>query len=179
MKNFPIEHDGKTYWISRSVAVGCYIYARRGGRTYVLANKRGPGLPNNVGKWNVPMGFLDFDETFAEAACREVFEETGLVIKPEDLNLRVIDSRPDDKNQVVLVRYSATLDKDPREYKLTNKNAEPGEVEAVKWIDINKLAKYDWVSERHMNRIYDYATLEQLRVNLLPYVSNLHAPSIY
>ena len=82
MKNFPFEHDGKTYWYSRSVACTMYlfVYERSTHRWYILVAKRGPGCPNNVGKWNCPGGFLDFDETAAACAVRECYEETGVSI---------------------------------------------------------------------------------------------------
>jgi len=32
------------------------------------------------GKWCLPCGFIEHNESFVEAACREVFEETGLSI---------------------------------------------------------------------------------------------------
>ena len=27
MNNFPITHEGNTYWISRSMAVACFVFA--------------------------------------------------------------------------------------------------------------------------------------------------------
>ena len=35
--------------------------------------------------WGLPKGSLENDETFQEGAIREVFEETGIVLKPEML----------------------------------------------------------------------------------------------
>ena len=83
MKNFPFEHNGKTYWYSRSVACSMYvfIYDKSSKKWYVLISKRGSGCPSNIGKWNVPGGYLDFNETLEHAAVRECFEETGVRIK--------------------------------------------------------------------------------------------------
>ena len=39
------------------------------------------------GTWTMPGGKLDFQESFEAGACRETLEETGLKIKPEDLQL--------------------------------------------------------------------------------------------
>ena len=39
----------------------------------------------SYGKWNLPGGHLDKGETFAQAAIREAFEETGLVITLKSL----------------------------------------------------------------------------------------------
>ena len=37
------------------------------------------------GKWDLPGGFIDPEETAEEAACREIKEELGLSIQPSDL----------------------------------------------------------------------------------------------
>ena len=76
MNNFPITQDGKTYWISRSMAVSCFVFAPINGEWHVLANQRGTGTPDYQGYWNVPCGYLDFDETTKHGALREVFDAT-------------------------------------------------------------------------------------------------------
>ena len=40
------------------------------------------GIEPGYGSWAQPGGFLEVDETVAEAAVRETFEETGLVVEP-------------------------------------------------------------------------------------------------
>ena len=45
---------------------------------YLLIEKRGPGCPDEIGKWANPTGYLDWDETLKEALAREVWEEIGL-----------------------------------------------------------------------------------------------------
>ena len=80
MNNFPITHEGKTYWVSRSMAVACFVFANINNEWRVLANQRGTGAADFNGLWNVPCGYLDFDETTKEAAMREVYEETGVKI---------------------------------------------------------------------------------------------------
>lgn len=37
------------------------------------------------GKWDLPGGFIDPNETAEEAACREIKEELGMNLKPSDL----------------------------------------------------------------------------------------------
>ena len=44
------------------------------------------------GKWAVPMGFLECGETLQEGACREIAEETGLVIDPAQLRLHALST---------------------------------------------------------------------------------------
>lgn len=48
-----------------------------------------------AGCWALPAGFLELGETLAEAACREVLEETRLRVSPEDLTLYGVLSLPD------------------------------------------------------------------------------------
>ena len=84
MKNFSIIDDrtGREYWISRSVAVVGFIYGYdEDEKEYILAVQRGTGTPDPefVGKWCLPCGYLDYDETLEEALQREVFEETGVL----------------------------------------------------------------------------------------------------
>lgn len=44
-----------------------------------------PTGAKQFGGWSLPKGLKDSHETAAEAACREVFEETGVRITPDSL----------------------------------------------------------------------------------------------
>ena len=43
------------------------------------------GIEPGMGEWAQPGGFLEIDETVAEAAIRETLEETGLLVEPGEL----------------------------------------------------------------------------------------------
>ncbi len=43
------------------------------------------GIEPGRGSWAQPGGFLEIDETVAEAAARETLEETGLVVEPGEI----------------------------------------------------------------------------------------------
>jgi len=43
------------------------------------------GIEPGYGSWAQPGGFLEVDETVAEAAVRETLEETGLVVEPGEI----------------------------------------------------------------------------------------------
>jgi 8-oxo-dGTP diphosphatase len=78
--------NGKEYWMSRSVTVLGIPFFVVGKpfkeafmkNTYVPLGLRGVALPDEVGKWGLPGGYLDYDETVGEALLREVWEELGL-----------------------------------------------------------------------------------------------------
>lgn len=165
MKNFPIEYDGKTYWISRAVAVVGYIFTFDNGKLLVLANKRGKGTPNYQGYWNCPCGYLEFDETTREACVREIAEETNLTVSPKSLMLDSIQDDPtEDSNQNVTFRY---WDFNAWYSALTiyAKGAEPDEVEDVEWIPVEELDNYQFAfnQEKTIKRI--------VREHLLDYIN--------
>lgn len=157
MKNFPVKVDGKEYWISRSVAVAVSIYTFIDGKLCILANKRGTGLPNHAGQWNVISGYIDYDETLEQACYREVFEETGLNIKGLELRRMDIEDSPLREGQVILFRYIGFYYDKETKVTLTNKYSEPNEVEEIKFIPIKDLKKYEWTSKNHMEKIKEYA----------------------
>lgn len=72
--------DGRTIWLSRSVAVVSQVIIRHlpTNRYRTVIIKRGPASLGSIGEWCFPCGYLDYDETTFEAAMRETFEETGI-----------------------------------------------------------------------------------------------------
>ena len=148
MKNFPVEHEGKTYWISRAVAVVGYIFTFDNGKLLVLANKRGKGTPNYQGYWNCPCGYLDFDETTREACVREIAEETNLTVNPKSLMLDSIQDDPtEDSNQNITFRYW-DFSLWYKALTIYAKGAEPDEVEDVEWIPVEELDNYQFAFEQ-------------------------------
>ena len=91
-----------TDWKSRSVAVAVFIECEG---KFIL-EKRGPGCPDNIGKWCCPCGYLNWDETLDDAAKREVYEEIGVHI--DDLTVVGINSYPNER-QNVTVRFKAEV----------------------------------------------------------------------
>ena len=144
MKNFPIKTEsGETYCISRSCAVAVFIFLRKDQELYILANKRGSGTPDFQGYWNCPCGYIDFDETGAEAACREVFEETGYVINPVYLMLHAVETDPKAYKQNITLRYTVILT--PEKIKQqTRSGGEVNEVDDIQWINVKDLNQYQW-----------------------------------
>lgn len=79
--------DGRTFWISRSVAVIVHFVVQTKTGLKVMTVRRGPKSHNYHDHWCLPCGFLDWDESAEEACMREFYEETGI-----DLNEAVKDS---------------------------------------------------------------------------------------
>lgn len=170
MKNFPIKYNGKIYWISRAVAVVGYIFTSKDGHLCVLANKRGKGCPNYQGYWNVPCGYLDFDETTKEACIREIYEETNLEVKESYLHFFSVEDNPTkDDNQNVCFRYWS-YDVNYGTQQIFAKGAEEDEVEEVKWIPIEELDNYDFAfnqKETLISIVQTYLTDELARQALV------------
>lgn len=161
MKNFPIidKNTGREYWISRSVAVVAFVYCYdENEREYILAEQRGPGTPDPEfrGCWCLPCGYVDFDETIEEAASREVFEETGVIIDSNDWDILSINSDPEsDKRQNITVRLETVVDNEIERIKLTSKYSELNEISDLKWILANDIDNYKWAFN-HEELIKEY-----------------------
>lgn len=152
MKNFPIidKETGREYWISRSVAVVVFLFAKDiHGETYILAEQRGIGTPDPeyIGKYCVPCGYLDYDETIIQAAQRELMEETGLTIPTSDFKLISINDLPkSDKRQNITFRYVVNSNTPVEDLcKLfTTKNSEENEVSSIEFIQLSNINNYEW-----------------------------------
>ena len=79
------------------VTVDVVALTERDGALHVLVVRR--GNPPFEGQWALPGGYLEVDEDLAPAAARELHEETGICLHPDEL--------------VQLAAYGA-VDRDPR-----------------------------------------------------------------
>lgn len=144
--------DGKEIWVSRSVAINVIIMIKHNDDNYILIGKRGRGTPDYVGKWNIPSGYLDWDENGKEACYREVWEECGLDLKKliddnyHPFNINDMDNPwyvqtdPSSDKQNVSLRYGYIFQRDFEELpKLTSVHSEENEVEDLEWFKINSL----------------------------------------
>ena len=139
MKNFPVNVDGKEYWISRALAVVVMAVKRVGEDFFVLVEKRGKGAADNIGSLCMPCGYLDFDETLKEACSRELKEETGLVVDPARFKMLSINSDPKENRQNVSVRYYCLVQEHENFNKELAVGGEKDEVDGVYWINVAKL----------------------------------------
>jgi ADP-ribose pyrophosphatase YjhB (NUDIX family) len=114
----------------------------------LLLVKRAEHLPEG-GKWGLPGGFLDRDETLVEGVLRELREETGW--DGRVISLLRINSRPDrpqEDRQNVAFDFVVT----PLE-----KSGEPDtESSRVEWIPIERLPPLDTLAFDHGDTIRSY-----------------------
>lgn len=122
--------------MSRDIVVQIVVRNRQ---DEVLACRRGPGSRFEQGKWNLPGGHLEMDESLEECAVRECREETGVTIANECLQFVGINSDPkDNPRQKVAVTYIADVDDSQPTF------ADGDEISEVCWIKIKDVDSLDW-----------------------------------
>ena len=135
-ENFKIidKNTGKEYWISRSMAVVTIL--EKGDK--FLLQRRGPGCPDNIGKLCCSCGYLNWGETLKQAAIRELYEETGLLIQERDIKpWKLIDDPKRDDRENVSLRFVATIPEDLPVFLDTDtksRGGESGEVSELLWL---------------------------------------------
>lgn len=167
MKNFPVvvkdgEHDG-VHWVARACAVVGFVFTKYKGKWHILANERGEGTPDFQGMWNCPCGYLDFDETLAQACIREVYEETGFKIPNKDLRFWSYTDAITNNRQNVTFRFYAVVSQDNLDISVSagrvlGLGGETDEVSSIGWIPLDNLDKYEWAFN-HKIRIMEVFNL--------------------
>ena len=154
MENFAVKIDGKEYWISRSVAVCCFIFKIKDDELYALIERRGSGAADEQGKLAAVSGYLSYNETLTQAVAREIFEETGFKAKEERLQFMKINSDPSEAHQNVTIHYVYFAKKN-EDFDLDRaEGGEENEVSEVKWFKVGDLEKKNNVVTLYAN-VYD------------------------
>lgn len=139
LKNFPFHFNGRLFWFSRSIAAVGFFFKKVGDEIFVLAEKRGKGAADFQGKWCVPCGYLDFDETIDECLIRETREECGFEVKKGELKLLSINSSPTQNRQNVSVHMGNVFTED-RDFDETYQvGGEKDEVSGIKWVKVGTI----------------------------------------
>lgn len=134
--------DGRRVAIDRSVGVVMLCYTIVDGNIYILVNKRGTKTSEFKSKWNLPSGYLNWDESGEEAAQRETIEETGICIPTSLIQEVEHSTSPTENRQNIIFRYAAKVPNYFMEQSLKAQDSE--EVSNIKWINFNELDTVEW-----------------------------------
>lgn len=106
----------------------CYVFLVRN-QQFFMIKRANTGWMD--GKYTVPSGHVEEDETFLEAAVRETKEEAGIVIKPESTRFVHVCERDEEKNDRVWDdMYFICADFEEEPY-----SAEPEKASEGAWFD--------------------------------------------
>lgn len=140
---------GGVIWKSRAVAVVGTICLIKDDVPYFLLSQRGKGASDFHGLWNLPCGYLDWDETSGEAFIREIWEECGVNVKsildkeiiiknfvdsPWDVN-----SNPSENRQNVCLHHGFIGRVNELPIPEIKNDVEEDEVETVEWVSIDDI----------------------------------------
>lgn len=177
-KNKPntlLDCNGTPHYIHRAVSVDAFVFALAPkeiefGQIHVLVIKRADTMEVDPGKYGVPCGYLDWNETIYEAVIREVYEETSLYLPNYKNNIEFdnnkqpffIDSNPDAKynsRQNVAHNFIFALDfsnENPDTFPSYVQNYTSNETSLVKWVPWYDFIRNDleW-SFNHEHRVSD------------------------
>ncbi len=139
-----IQHKGKEIWISRSVTVLPVLFFVSKGIKYVPLGLRGEDLPEAVGLWGLPGGYLDYDETTTQAVYREVWEELGLDLPQlvEDFRFEGDLDHPYEvysapfRRQNVTLKYALMFHLEEADLPKLDPQVSQGEVVEAKWVEV-------------------------------------------
>ncbi len=110
-----------------------------------LGSERGEEAADYQGYWNCPCGYLEFDVTAAENACKELKEETGVSLKENDLEFISYNDSPSENRQNVTFRFCAFIkDKKAEDFKFSHAGNEGKEVGLIKFIKVQDIKNYRW-----------------------------------
>ena len=87
------------------------------------------GIEPRKGYIALPGGYINSGETWQQACCRELFEETGIVRNPEEITLFSVESAID-SNRILIFGLAPTIEK-----ALINKNFKNEETQEIVFIN--------------------------------------------
>ncbi|MEO1386269.1 MAG: NUDIX hydrolase [Cyanobacteria bacterium J06634_6] len=166
-----VQIDGKEIWISRSVTVLPVLFFVSKGVRYVPLGLRGEDLPEGVGQWGLPGGYLDYDETTTGAVHREVWEELGLDIPQLQTTFQFkgnldhpyeVYSEPL-RRQNVTLKYALMFHLGESELPRLDPQVSKGEVVEARWFKVSEALKMPLAFNHHevmQACLTDYYNLE-------------------
>ena len=135
---------GFVHYVGPALAAGAILHD---GDTICLVRRN---LEPGRGKWTFPGGFVDLEETCADAALRETVEETGCVATIEQL-LGVYRSLGPRGKRVTIVVYVARLDGAS-----AVRDDASEEVQEVRWFTEDEIPWDEFAFESTVEALRDY-----------------------
>lgn len=130
----------------------------------ILLANRSEKLSLEPGKWTLPGGFVDRDETVADAATREVLEETGYQIT--NLTLLRINSNPHRAHDAERQNIDFVFFADGRE-----QTGQPDwESSEIQWFPLDKLPPKEQIAFDHYDNLQLYTKYKKKHF-ILPILS--------
>lgn len=159
-------------WASRSVGIVLSLIVEWNNKRHVLMVQRGEKAADNVGWWCLPCGYIDWDESGAEAAIRETWEEAHINLKivldhcevlyddtTSDKPWMVISCPKSDRLQNVCLHYGIVVKTDDISYfeaqfaeAIKASNGETSQVELTEIPDLYEMK----IAFNHLTRIYQF-----------------------
>jgi ADP-ribose pyrophosphatase YjhB (NUDIX family) len=126
---------------NRGVGVVTLVMTFIGGKAHILANQRGDKTSEQGLLWNLPSGYLDWNETAEMAAVREIKEECGVEIAPSELTELEHSTDPAENRQNIMFRYIAVVEPERlRDFKAMDAD----EVRDIRLIPLSDIEQYRW-----------------------------------
>lgn len=146
--------ENKNKALLRHAVVDCLVIDKN----KILLAKRGPKY-SEPGKWALPGGYVERDETTSESALREILEETGYQAKIINL-FRIIDhpDRPKEDRQNISFVYLVKPIKKVGDF--------DHEISSTQWFDLDKLPPEKDFAFDHYTNIKLYKKYLKSAVNL-------------
>lgn len=158
------ERKGEEFvdWKSRSIASTVVVMSEE--NLTFLVTKRGPGCPDNIGKYVFSCGYLNWGETVRDGAIREVYEETGLRVEPEEMMCAGWNDLPSENRENVTFRWLALVSPGRLDSLSTDSEQRGGEAEECSEI---RTMTYQEILERKDEFAFGHADLAKTIVENL------------
>lgn len=108
------------------------LFIEREDNHILLVQRRHIGTPFD-GLYDLPSGKVDGNETLRQAAAREAFEETGLIIHPDNIEFRHVIHRKFPDKEILSFIFATHI------WQGTPYNKEPEKHSSVGWFAIDDL----------------------------------------
>lgn len=135
------DESGRIQWVSRSTAVVAVVKCV----DRFLVTKRGNKV-SNTGKWCVPCGYIDWNESASDAVIREVYEETGIYLKDYEISgvekpYDLVTDPGVNWRQDIAIHFCVTIHSDVLP-EVDFSKLDSNETTDAKWISVDELSEY-------------------------------------